>query len=425
MARRDERTRSHAYDAPRDASAVRIVALWDGGSAWSNVAPGASIVVGRSEDADLQVLHKSVSREHVRIHVGSDVTLEDLGSANGVRVNGRIVRGKQRVALATHDVIEIGAAVLVVHATDAHAAPAHEPAAMDRTEKLVALVSKSSLSVLLLGETGVGKEVTAEAIHRQSLRARAAFVKVNCAAFTESLLDSELFGHVRGAFTGAIGDKLGLIAAADGGTLLLDEIGELPAPTQAKLLRTIENHEVRRVGALESTVVDVRFIAATNRDLQEMTKSGAFRSDLFFRLNGISIVIPPLRSRRDEIAPLALRFLADAAKHAGLRAPRIAPSGLAALLRHAWPGNVRELKHVIERALVLGEGHDIEPAHLQLDEAPAAALSEELESIEREHIIAALERTKNNQTEAAKLLGISRRTLINRLDHYKLPRPRK
>ncbi len=293
----------------------------------------------------------------------------------------------------------------------------------------------STLSILLLGETGVGKEVFARQIHLRSGRARAPFVPVNCAALSESLLESELFGHQRGAFTGALQDQPGLFEAANGGTLFLDEIGEMSATTQAKLLRVLEDRCVARVGSRKLRQIDVRFVTATNRDLHADVEAGLFRKDLFFRINSAVLRIPPLRKRPSEIEALANLFLASAAKELGrATTPTLAPATCRALHDYAWPGNVRELRNAIERALTMCRGDEILPLHLPGNvvgspEAPATSplelLQSEMNDIERKRITQALESCGGNQTKAAEYLGISRRTLVNRLDAYGLPRPRK
>jgi DNA-binding NtrC family response regulator len=415
----DERTRSHAYGDVTDATRPRVVAFWEGGAVTREIAPGERIVIGRGDEADLQVLDKSVSRQHAAVTLGRGgaAVVEDLKSSNGVRVNGALVRGKHE--LAPGDVIEVGAVVLVVHTMAAAPVAPHE-SPMEVTRKLAHLVAKSRLSVLVIGETGSGKEVLAHSIHSQSPRASGPFVKINCAAFTDTLLESELFGHERGAFTGAHVAKIGLIESAHGGSLFLDEIGEMPPPTQVKLLRVLEDREVRRVGALKSTPVDVRFIAATHRDLDALVAQGAFRADLHFRLNGVTIKVPPLRNRRDEIAELAKTFLGN------VPWTRVTPAAQAAIGAHAWPGNIRELRNVIERAVLLSDGGPIDVVHLQLQQTagqdPGGALPAALEQLERDRIVAALAQTHGNQTEAAKLLGIARRTLVNRLTTYDLRR---
>ncbi|HEY5934532.1 MAG TPA: sigma 54-interacting transcriptional regulator [Kofleriaceae bacterium] len=308
---------------------------------------------------------------------------------------------------------------------------------MQSLHHLVDQIASSNLGVLLLGETGVGKEVFARAIHRASPRSAGPFVELNCAALTETLLESELFGHEKGAFTNATTTKPGLIESAHGGTLLLDEIGDMPLATQAKLLRVLESSQLRRVGALKSRPIDVRFVAATNSDLEAQIAVGAFRRDLFFRLNGVTIVIPPLRERLGELEPLAQAFLRRAAP-ANSPLPPIAPETLELMKSYSWPGNVRELKHMIERALLLCGTGPIRPEHLPVEKMkavlvptiepkrePTFTLGRKGPDEEQKWIMQGLERAGGNQTLAAKLLGISRRTLVNRLNEYKVQRPRK
>jgi DNA-binding NtrC family response regulator len=307
---------------------------------------------------------------------------------------------------------------------------------------LIERVAVGNISVLLLGETGVGKEVFAETVHRGSARNGRPFLRLNCGAFSESLLESELFGHERGAFTGAVAAKPGLLETAEGGTVFLDEVGELPPTTQVKLLRVIEERSVRRIGSIKSIEIDVRFVSATNRDLEADVAAGRFREDLFFRLNGFSVLIPPLRERVSEIEPLARALLAADARSVGrARVPELSPEALNALRAYSWPGNIRELRNVLQRAALLCGDEAIALAHLPVekmnarvatlppkDEPPIerrAALLGELEAVERQRILEALAAAGGNQSKAAKLLGISRNTLLNRLNRLDLPRPRK
>ena len=222
---------------------------------------------------------------------------------------------------------------------------------MQRLYALLDVIAPSPLSVLVLGETGVGKEVFAEALHQRSQRRAKPLLKLNCAALPATIHEAELFGYEKGAFTGATAAKPGLFEAADGGTVMLDEIGDLPLVTQAKLLRVLETGEVLRLGSVKTTTVDVRFISATNVDLEARVEAGTFRADLFFRLDGISVVLPPLRDRKADIAPLARMFTARVATRMDRTAPQLSRDAIALLEQHAWPGNVRELRNVIERAL--------------------------------------------------------------------------
>jgi DNA-binding NtrC family response regulator len=315
--------------------------------------------------------------------------------------------------------------------------------AMQRLYRLVERVAAGSVSVLLLGETGVGKEIVAEAVHRLSPRADKPFLRLNCAAFTETLLESELFGYEKGAFSGAVQTKPGLLETAQGGTVFLDEVGEMPLSLQAKLLRVIEERRVMRVGGLKDRPIDVRFVAATNRDLQAEIAAGRFRQDLYYRLDGISLVIPPLRERRGEVEDLAQLFIARATPE-GTRPPQLAPGALALLRGYDWPGNIRELRNIIERAVLLSVDGMIQAEHLPVEKMRpgfvrvAAATAESGPHVpvaltpepasgdaERDRVIEALQQCAGNQTHAARLLGISRGTLLARLNAYNLPRPRK
>jgi transcriptional regulator with PAS, ATPase and Fis domain len=295
-------------------------------------------------------------------------------------------------------------------------------------------VAIGNISVLLLGETGSGKEIFAEVIHRHSSRHAKPLLRLNCAALTESLLESELFGHERGAFTGADKAKPGLFEAADGGTVLLDEIGELPLALQAKLLRVLQDKLVMRIGALEPRSIDVRFIAATNRQLQSEVARGRFRADLLYRLNGVTLVVPPLRQRLSELEELAALFLRRAAASLGQPAPRLSEAALAALRRYSWPGNIRELSNVIERAvLVAGGAPEVTAEHFPFDASanpPVPAVANEAARSpavddERQRIVDALAKHQGNQTYAAQELGIARSTLVAKMVAYRLPRPRK
>jgi DNA-binding NtrC family response regulator len=323
-------------------------------------------------------------------------------------------------------------------------------------------IAASGISVLILGETGVGKELFASFIHSMSPRREQPFVTFNSAALPEALVESELFGYVRGAFTGADRSKPGLFEAADGGTLFLDEVADLSLQAQAKLLRVVEMGEVLSVGGIKPKSVDVRVVSATNSDLSALMAGGRFRRDLYYRLSGATLQIPPLRSRPADIPVLVDYFSTRYAASAQLPPPQFDPEAMAALLAHPWLGNVRELKNVIQRAAVMARGRPIGVADLyleagdlggsydsvtstsgsQLAEASGAwqsastdstkdvvsraeLLRQEVAREERARIVEALTRAHGNQVVAARLLGVSRRTLINRLDAYQIPRPRK
>ena len=287
-------------------------------------------------------------------------------------------------------------------------------------------IAPGSISVLILGETGVGKDVLAEQIHRMSPRASGPFLRLNCGALTESLLESELFGHERGAFTGAWQSKPGLLESAQGGTVFLDEIGELPLHLQVKLLQVLETREVLRVGGVRPRAIDVRFLSATNRDLHEEVRRGRFRQDLLFRLEGFAVRVPPLRQRTEEILPLAHTFVAFAARELGRPAPEISPEAERELLALPWPGNIRQLRNTIERAVLLCGGR-IEPSHLGRphDAESRHPATPDPDDEEHRRILAALEQCAGNQTRAAKQLGVARSTLVLRLERYGIARPRR
>jgi two-component system response regulator AtoC len=308
---------------------------------------------------------------------------------------------------------------------------------------MVERVAAATINVLITGETGVGKEVLAATVHARSPRAGRPFLCINCAALSESILESELFGHEKGAFTGAVQTKPGLMEAASGGTLLLDEVGEMSLGMQAKLLRVLETRQVMRVGATKPLAIDVRFIAATNRDLEEEVANKAFREDLYFRLNGICLEIPPLRERPEEIEPLARRCMENVARQLGRGVPALSSEAMDLLRGYGWPGNIRELRNIMERAVILCSGDEITHEYLPSQKmrrppeqgalpAPApppardvaVPLRDEKIAAERRAIIDALDRCAGNQTRAAELLGISRRTLCSRLKEYNIPRPR-
>jgi two-component system, NtrC family, response regulator AtoC len=537
----EERTRSigDGGQRPADAAAGLRLIVFCAGQVSSHALPRqGELVIGRGDETGVRIDHATVSRRHVTLLLGHEVRVVDHGSFNGTKIGGVKIPPGVPMPVGLSTIVELGETMIVVQVEGSAPVTASrsvgntavrtdQSPGMQHLYRLVDNVAQSNITVIVRGETGAGKEIVSEEIHRRSARARGPLVKLNCAALPEHLLEGELFGYERGAFTGAAQAKAGLIESADGGTLFLDEIGEMPLATQAKLLRVVESREVMRLGSVRPKTVDVRFVAATHRDLEEMVARGQLRQDLYYRLAGVTLVVPPLRERVEEIPRLAeefvVRFCTDA------RRPAIAISGAAmrVLKDHAWPGNVRELRNVIERAVVFCKGVAIAPEHLGLPtdrlsrppgrlsapaSAPAASsgpspawgaalpapsaqmaaapvapveaahapasgrmsapttapppapqgfshgphvpgpppaatfgvasasgqassatvafgsagsLPVEMEALERQRILDALARCGGNQTRAAEMLGISRRTLLRRLDDYAVPRPRK
>lgn len=473
---------------------------------------GKDYSIGRRKSADIVLDHTWVSERHAVLTAADPPYIVDVGSRNATFVDGHRLSVGERQPLPNGSVISIGgfsmlvtraeqpetsavmrcanpvasasespptgdprelggrsrvlrelseqAPVAIAVAGAAAGAGAgesgdHAPVVRDqRMRELYTFaqqIARSSVSVLIMGETGSGKELMAQAIHSRSPRRRRALVSLNCATIPETLVESELFGYERGAFSGAVAAKRGLFEEANGTTFFLDEIGELPASVQAKLLRVLETGQVLRLGAVRPVQVDVRIVAATNRDLASQVKNGSFRADLFYRLNGLTISIPPLRERPDDVEELARHFAARAGEPHAV----FSEAALAALRSYRWPGNVRELKSVVERALLVSEGRPIDVSALNLqpsstpeavaakafltpdpsevehterfstDELPTSVFRAELDRREQRRIREALERTGGNQTEAARLLNISRRTLMKRLDRFGMSRPRK
>jgi transcriptional regulator with PAS, ATPase and Fis domain len=388
------------------------------GSARLGSSPGCDV---RLSDPTVSRLHCEIVLEPGRAHI------VDRGSTNGTQVNGVPVRDAD---LPMGSVLKLGSTALrVEHGDELVSVPLSErvvlgglvgsSVAMRRLYAIVERVAPSDATVLVTGETGTGKELVARAVHDLSSRADRAFVAVDCGAVSESLIESELFGHVRGAFSGAVADRKGLFEQAHGGTLFLDEIGELPLALQAKLLRALELGEIRRVGSDEPRLVDVRVVAATNRALSESINEGAFREDLYFRLAVVEVVLPPLRNRREDIPMLTRHFL----KLFGAGEEAASPRLISSLMARGWPGNVRELKNFIQRLVALrGADGFVEPAgepeavaipdelvpvHLPLKEAREAWV----ERFEAAYLRALLNRTEGNVTRAAEIAGVNRRFL--------------
>ncbi|MCK4557950.1 MAG: sigma-54-dependent Fis family transcriptional regulator, partial [Candidatus Aminicenantes bacterium] len=285
--------------------------------------------------------------------------------------------------------------------------------------ELIKTIAPTTATVLIIGETGTGKEVIARAIHHQSQRRNKPFIATSCAALPESLLESELFGHEKGSFTGAVERKKGKFEAGDRGTLFLDEIGEINANTQVHLLRVLEEKMITRVGGNEEIAVDVRVISATNRNLRTMVKQGKFREDLYYRLNVVTIDLPLLKDRREDILPLAEHFLKKYTEENNKSIKKFSPEVVKFMLNYSWPGNVRELENMIERGVILSKKNSINLDELPQDIIhPTPVEGKTVEAVERNHIINVLEETKGNISKAAKILGIRRMTLYNKLKKY-------
>jgi hypothetical protein len=354
------------------------------------------LVLGRDPDCDVRLDHARISRRHVKLVIGRDIAVEDLGSKNGITVGGaRLERGVPAL-LPLGEALRLGPFTVVVLAGAPSGADAPgaltvpDPTPAGRSP-LLERIATAGVNVLIQGETGTGKEVLARTLHALSGRP-GEIVAINCAALSGTLLESELFGHERGAFTGAVRAKPGLLEVAGRGTVLLDEIGELPLELQAKLLRVLESRQLYRVGGIEPIAVEARLIAATHRDLPAAVEAGRFRQDLYFRINGITLTVPPLRARPDAIVPLAAGFLAPGA--------RLTPAAAAALVAHRWPGNVRELRLGVERAALLASGAPIDAAHLVLDASSPAADADRFAALARKH--------RGNVSAIARALDTSR-----------------
>jgi DNA-binding NtrC family response regulator len=387
-----------------------------------------AIVLPETERADAETVAQRASAAGTGITVHSGIaSFPEDGSHAGelVSVARERLRGARspRKRLATNStMIALGRQLVIA-----------DPL-MKQVFELAKRVASSSITVLVVGETGSGKEAVAEVVHRRSARAEGPYVRLNCASLSASLVEAELFGYEKGAFTGATATKEGFFEAAASGTLFLDEIGELPLTTQAKLLRVLEQRRIVRVGGTKEIPIDARLICATNRDLELEVRRGRFREDLYFRISAFVIPVPPLRDRKSEIPMLAAQFARDVSSELGDHTVTISPDALAMLSAYDWPGNVRELRNVIERAVVLCGRGRIEPHHLadRLRERVLRTTSvpgpldvrQRVADVERDTVVAALEATRGNQTQAARQLGISRFALIRLMEKHDLKQRR-
>ena len=459
----DPPTRAHEDDPAW--SARRHLLVFGGATSWLYPLPATGdVIIGRSEAANLRIDDAAVSRQHARLVIDNDgVTVVDLGSHNGTFVNKARVVGRR--ALQPNDVITIHKTTLILHAAGVPAKPSANPShiaavgseragsgvtlgaqrvivadpAVVRIYDLIERLAPVELPVLITGETGSGKELVATAIHALSNRASKPLISLNCAALHDSLIESELFGHEKGAFSGAIATRAGLIEAASGSTLFLDEVGELAPAVQAKLLRVLEVHRVTRVGDTREREVDVRIVAATNRDLEADVAAGRFRRDLYFRLSAATLHLPPLRQRLRELPLMAAAFLDDACRRSGRSLMRISEGAMGALVEHLWPGNVRELKNLMQYLaatitsdVMLADHVNERIGGVQNTPMPRLApvapvdprqfrpLADELRELEITRIRQALEATGGNQTRAAQLLAMPVRTFFEKAKQFGL-----
>jgi two-component system, NtrC family, response regulator AtoC len=428
-------------EAPAHPSRRALLIFCDGEAQLQALSPDAAVVIGRAAPSEVIIDDNSVSRQHARFVLsGDDVIVEDLDSRNGTFVAGQRIR-EQR--LKPGDEVQVGRARVVLAATGATAGPETANAVSSEGDFIIRnarmkelyehahLAARASVPVLVLGETGSGKEHVANTLHLQGPRRDGPFVAVNCAAIPAGLVESTLFGHERGAFTGAASRGVGVFERANHGVLFLDEVGELNPNAQAALLRALETQRICRIGATTEIAVDVRVVAATHCDLAAMIEKGAFRQDLYFRLSGVVLEVPPLRERPDEIEPMVSLFLSNASREWNRPRRDLTAEAMQAITRYAWPGNVRQLRQALERAALLGVGDAIAEADLpeyvlQGVRTPEAAvtvpssltelaLDQQLLRHETALIEEALRRAGGSRQTAAKLLRIPLRTLYRRM----------
>jgi len=424
------------------------------------------VKIGRGREADLQLPDPSVSRLHAKVfRVGRQYFLADLRSRNGTHADGKRIT---QLALEDGTMFQVGPFRIHFHRPSSGTSAGEEPTVPPRTgspiadpadseplrlpkrtdattvavhapfgliggsahvRKLIATIRRvaaSDVPVLIEGETGSGKELVARGIHDASARRERPFIVVNCGAISPELIESELFGHEKGAFTGATAQRKGAFELANNGTIFLDEIGELPITLQPKLLRILEQKEVKRVGGNDLLLADVRILAATNRNLREEIARKTFRKDLYFRIGAITVPIPPLRDRREDVAPIARHFLSEMGSSTSGPLSTLSPAALDALISHDWPGNVRELRNAIQRAVVMAEGGELSGPDFSFLR-PAASSGAETESpsglsrweqAERTNILGELAQQMGNKTKTARELGIAKSTLFEKLKKY-------